>query len=443
MIHLLRPIDHEALNRSAVGRQLLDQAISLVGPAAVGWVVEKSRVLVDRVAAKPDFGDLGSRIEPRLFEAVSLWGLLRLGGLGTLPESVKDEIGDTVRKGVESGMHVEQLLRRVRFIHAELMQEFFAFCAAALPVAERPAAMQRLSVELFDGMERLVLFVGNTFAQCRARWLTGVARGRITLVNAILEGQPVDLAGTVQRLGYDLTLHHVALIVACEEPVPDRVGGMKDTALNLLEAAGCSSTFLLPVGTTRLWAWGGRSTARPTAFRSIEKPLAVPAHIQVFSGLPGDGIAGFRQSHFQARACEPLETVGETRPAGVRDYGALELLLLLGNEMAAATDFVVRELGPLATDDKATAALRETVLCYLEQERSVAATAELLYVAKNTVLYRVRKAEQLLGTSLRELGEDRLRLHSALYLVQKLGTTMLVPRDRETPPAALPSRRSA
>ncbi|WP_416974873.1 PucR family transcriptional regulator [Streptomyces sp. 4F14] len=415
----------------------------MVGPAAVGWVVEKSRILVDRVATKRDFGSLGSHVESRFFEAVSLWGLLRLGGLSTFPESLKSEIGDTVRKSVESGMHVEPLLRRVRFIHAELMQEFFEFCAATLPVAERPAAMQRLSAELFDGMERLVLFVGKNFAQCRARWLAGVARGRITLVNAILEGQPIDLANTVQRLGYDLTLHHVALIVACEEPVPDRAGGLKDTALKLLEAAGCSSTFLLPVGTTRLWAWGGRSTARPTAFRCIEKPLAVPAHIQVFSGLPGDGIAGFRQSHFQARACEPLETVGQTRPAGVHDYGALELLLLLGNEMAAATDFVVRELGPLATDDKATAALRETVLCYLEQERSVAATAELLYVAKNTVLYRVRKAEQLLGKSLRELGEDRLRLHSALYLVQKLGTTMLVPREQEAPPAALPGRRSA
>lgn len=443
MIHLLRPLDQKVLNQAAVNRLLLDQAISVAGPAAVGWAVEKSRVLVDRVAARRDFEDLGPHIELRLFEAVSLWGLLRLGGLGALPENLKNEISETVRKGVESGMQADPLLRCVRFIHAELMQEFFDSCAATLPMAERPAAMQRLSAELFDGMEQLAQFVGKEFAECRARWLGGFARGRITLVNAILDGHPVDLASAVQRLGYDLTLHHIALIVACEEPVPDRVGGLKDTALNLLEAAGCSSTLLLPVGTTRLWAWGGRSTARPTAFRRIEKPLAVPAHIQVFSGLPGDGIAGFRQSHLQARACEPLETVGEIRPAGVHDYGALELLLLLGNEMGAATDFVVRELGPLATDDKSTAALRETVLCYLEQERSVAATAELLYVAKNTVLYRVRKAEQLLGKSLRELGEDRLRLHSALYLVHKLGTGMLARRDQEAAPVATRSRRSA
>jgi len=443
LIHLLRPLEQEILNQSAVNTPLLDQAISVAGPAAVGWALEKSRILVDRVAAKRDVEDIGAHVDPRFFEVASLWGVLRLGGMGELPENVKKEISDMVGRGVESGMQVDPLLRCVRFIHAELMQEFFDSCAVTLPMAERPVVMQRLSADLFDGMEQLALFVGKEFAECRARWLSGFARGRMTLVNAILEGRPVDLASTVQRLGYDLTLHHVALILTCEEPVPDRVGGLKDTARNLLEAAGCSSTLLLPVGTTRLWAWGGRSTARPTAFRHIEKPLAVPAHIQAFSGLPGDGITGFCQSHFQARACEPLETVGETRPAGVHDYGALELLLLLGNEMPAATDFVVRELGPLATDDKPTAALRETVLCYLEQERSVAATAERLYVAKNTVLYRVRKAEQLLGKSLRELGEDRLRLHSALYLVHKLGTGMLAPRDKGAPSAVTRARRSA
>jgi len=442
LIHLLRPLEQEILNHSLTNKPLLDQAISVAGPEAVGWALEKSRLLVGRVAAKYDSEGLGSPVDPGLFEAVSLWAVLRLGGLSTLPENVKNEIGDMVGKGVEFGMQVDPLLRCVRFIHAELTQELFDSCALTLPMAERPEVMRRLSADLFDGMEQLSLFIGKEFTECRARWLAGFARGRITVVNAILEGRPVDLASTVQRLGYDLTLHHIALILTCEEPVPDRVGGLKDTARNLLEAAGCSSTLLLPVGSTRLWAWGGRSTARPTAFRHIDKPLAVPARIQAFSGLPGDGITGFRQSHFQARACEPLETVGETRPAGVRDYGALELLLLLGNEMPAATDFVVRELGPLATDDKPTAALRETVLCYLEQERSVAATAERLYVAKNTVLYRVRKAEQLLGKSLRELGEDRLRLHSALYLVHKLGTGMLTPRDKGAPPAAA-RRRSA
>ncbi|BBC29268.1 hypothetical protein SGFS_005620 [Streptomyces graminofaciens] len=421
----------------------MEQAISTVGPAAVGWALEKSRVLAERIGGKNDLARPGSLFEDRLFQAVSLWALLRMGGVRSLPNALKDDMGHTIRSSVEAGMNADPLLRCVRVIHAELIQELFGFCSAALPVAERPAAMQRLSGELFDGMEQLALFVGDDFAARRSRWLAGFARGRVTLVNAILDGRPVDLGNTAQRLGYDLTLHHIALIVACDEHMPDRAGELKSTALRLLEAAGCSSTLLLPVGSGRLWAWGGRSTARPTALRRIEELPETPAHIRVASGLPGDGIAGFRQSHLQAVASERLETVGENRPVGVRDYGALELLLLLGNDMGAAADFVVRELGPLAAADKPTAALRETVLCYLEQERSVAATAELLYVAKNTVLYRVKKAEQLLGQSLRELGEDRLRLHSALYLARKLGPTVLAHTDRDTPPTPATRRWTA
>ena len=60
-----------------------------------------------------------------------------------------------------------------------------------------------------------------------------------------------------------------------------------------------------------------------------------------------------------------------------------------------------------------TAALRATLKSYLDNERSLAASAAQLHIAKNTVLYRVRKAEQLLG---RPLHQDRLRLSVALFV---------------------------
>jgi sugar diacid utilization regulator len=55
-----------------------------------------------------------------------------------------------------------------------------------------------------------------------------------------------------------------------------------------------------------------------------------------------------------------------------------------------------------------------------DAERSVAAVARTLHIAKNTVLYRVRKAERLRG---RPLGEDRLRLHAALHLISAMRLT--------------------
>jgi DNA-binding PucR family transcriptional regulator len=78
-----------------------------------------------------------------------------------------------------------------------------------------------------------------------------------------------------------------------------------------------------------------------------------------------------------------------------------------------ARRFVARELGDLAAEDKAVARLRDTLRVFLEEGGSFQATALRLGVHKNTVAYRVRRAEELLG---RRVRERRLELETALRL---------------------------
>jgi DNA-binding PucR family transcriptional regulator len=59
--------------------------------------------------------------------------------------------------------------------------------------------------------------------------------------------------------------------------------------------------------------------------------------------------------------------------------------------------WVRRTLGQLARDDQAMARFRETLRVLLEANGSYLEAAARLHVHKNTVLYRVRKAEQFLG----------------------------------------------
>ncbi|MGW1507332.1 PucR family transcriptional regulator [Streptomyces mirabilis] len=286
--------------------------------------------------------------------------------------------------------------------------------------------MRSISADLFEGMETLSAAVTERFAAERNRWLAGPVSERFELVSSILEGKPVDTKRAMLRLGYELTQHHIALVVWQDEIPPDGSHELGTTALRLLEQAGCSSMLLLPAGAGRLWAWGGRATGRPGELRRAGKPVGLPSHIHVASGLPGDGVAGFRRSHEQAITAERVGRITEQGPNRLCDYGALELVILLGNDAEATADFVRRELGPLAEDNKTMAALRESVRCLLDNERAVAVTAKHLHIAKNTVVYRVKKAEQLLGRSLRE---DHLRLHLALYLAERLGSAVLAERD--------------
>ena len=81
-------------------------------------------------------------------------------------------------------------------------------------------------------------------------------------------------------------------------------------------------------------------------------------------------------------------------------------------------------LAGLATDDEQHTRLRETLLVFLQTGGSYKATAERLVLHKNTVQYRVRKAEESLG---RAVAENRHNIELALQVSHWLGPAVLRP----------------
>ncbi len=108
-------------------------------------------------------------------------------------------------------------------------------------------------------------------------------------------------------------------------------------------------------------------------------------------------------------------------------YADLAIASLLSADMDAAKDFVVREFGVLAKDNANAADLRSTVLCYLEEESSPHAAAQRLFVSRNTVAYRVKRASELLGY---DTAERRFELQTALVLADVFGSQVLVTEGR-------------
>jgi DNA-binding PucR family transcriptional regulator len=85
-------------------------------------------------------------------------------------------------------------------------------------------------------------------------------------------------------------------------------------------------------------------------------------------------------------------------------------------------------LAGLATDDEHHARLRDTLLVFLQMGGSYKATAERLTVHKNTVQYRLRRAEESLG---RPVGENQHDVELALRASHWLGSSVLQPaRER-------------
>ena len=111
-------------------------------------------------------------------------------------------------------------------------------------------------------------------------------------------------------------------------------------------------------------------------------------------------------------------------------FGEVAPLALMSGSIELLQAWVIETLGALADSDEPTARLRDTLRVFLQENGSYKATAERLTLHKNTVQYRVRKAEEGLG---RPIGDDRLNLELALLAGQWLGAAVLRPPHEPAP----------
>ncbi len=83
-------------------------------------------------------------------------------------------------------------------------------------------------------------------------------------------------------------------------------------------------------------------------------------------------------------------------------YAQVELVSLLASDLPRAREFVATQLGPLAAADEPSQRLRETLRAFLAAGGRSMRAAKELYVHQNTVTYRVKRAEELLGRRVTE-----------------------------------------
>jgi DNA-binding PucR family transcriptional regulator len=146
--------------------------------------------------------------------------------------------------------------------------------------------------------------------------------------------------------------------------------------------------------------------------------------VLVAFGRPAEGLAGFRSSHAEAlQAARIASLAGGT---AVTSYTKVELVSLLADDLPRARAFVTGQLGALASTAEPSQRLRETVLAFLASGGSATRVAKELYVHQNTVAYRVKRAEEMLG---RKVTENPIELTCALKLAAVLGPAVLAGND--------------
>lgn len=317
---------------------------------------------------------------------------------------------------VHRGVPLPALLRAYRLGHG-LAERRLEEAATELGMEPeiRWRMLARISHYLFAYVDVICTDLVNDYEQERAQWIRGAAAARAELVGAIVERHPVDARAASEKLRYDVARRHMALIVWADPPRAGQpAGSLESEATALAAALGGGPVLTVPIGERVVWAWtsGDHLADDPNATRH-----RMGEGVRAAIGTCREGPAGMADSHDEALVARRVAELRAVRPGAVVGYRAADLTALLTADPVEAVRFTEAELGELLADSDAAARLRATLRVYLEENLSPARTARRLGIHQNTVVYRVKRTEELLGHAIEQ---RRLRLEVALRLSEMI-----------------------
>jgi DNA-binding PucR family transcriptional regulator len=269
---------------------------------------------------------------------------------------------------------------------------FADFLAEEAERAEVPSAtLRRLLGEQATLGDRLLAAVSTEYTDEAKNRPRSTAERHREVVKRMLAGELADHS----EIDYDFGAHHLALMAKGER------------AEELLREVGRElGRRLLVVEREEEPKWAGwlGGTRELTAERALrELAGAVPAGVLVTVGEPGAGLAGWRFSHFQAKAALP---VAERRGEAVVRYADVALVASIARDDLLTASLRQLYLAPLEQMRDGGGVARETLRAYFGAERNISSTAAALGVDRRTVRNRIRAIEGLLGRSLKDSAAD-------------------------------------
>lgn len=255
-------------------------------------------------------------------------------------------------------------------------------------------------------------------------------RVRGTFVDAMLSGSlsPTEAEQWAKRNKYDPMGQHVAIVVDWahkEHPTYRRletlVHGLAGRWGNHVLVQARENEIVIFY---RLSAKDSIAAARRIA-ESIDHQarLEFPGDpLAIGIGRPTGTLSGLRDSYHQARqAMTMARRLAETQPLYFGELNVYRLLFQLEHSPELVA-FCQETLGPLLEYDRTQHTnLVETLTAYFAHNGNLSATAEALFVHRNTLLYRMERIREISGLDL-DNPEIRLSVQLALRANRLLGS---------------------
>jgi DNA-binding PucR family transcriptional regulator len=332
------------------------------------------------------------------------------------------------RRIAQRGIPLHALIRAYRVGHARFLQ----WCLDGIPQQTHDVGLIRIVVrrlldESFGYIDRISEQMISAYQHERDRWLLTQGAVRAVRVQALLKHERVDIDQIQVTLGYRLDQRHIGLVAWVPEASSsvDALTRLDRLITVLADELSCRGRPLyVPCDESAAWAWVPLESGKHVAWeRLAEAAAAHDSTTRVAVGEPAAGVDGFRQTHQQALRAQGV-AVAAHPGTQVTTFAEVGPIALLSADLDATRGWVWHVLGDLAENDENSERLRETLRVFLATNGSYQTAGERLAIHKNTVQYRIRKAQEAIR---RPSQDHRSDVELALRICHYLGSVVLRP----------------
>lgn len=294
------------------------------------------------------------------------------------------------------------------FRNAErILTEAFAIWSAKMQV--KPANARLGSRAMIGYLDQLEHAMVQAFIEMQEKITTRTVLTEPDLVNRLVAGQPIAPV-ELETLASALALHDISttrFIGVCA--IPTEVVSARELAQvrhhivaelhAVTKKPVLSGTVLTDQGlhaAVFTLPWEGDVSSLAATLTATLSQRKIGVSVLAAVGEPRYGLSLAGESCRQAIAALSVgRALDKERTAIIYSDVLLEVLAM--RDSVVVRQLYERYVGPLASHDL----LEETLRCFLETNQSIAETALLLRIHKNTVTYRIRRIEDLTGLDLR------------------------------------------
>jgi hypothetical protein len=352
--------------------------------------------------------------------------------------------GQHARRLAQRGVPITTLLRAYRIASARFlewcMNELSMRAAETAGVTSVALGISRVISEYFD---RISEEVARAYEQEREDWLKRPGAAQSAWVRAVLNREALNTGLPEAVLGYRLSQHHVGIVCWVDDEEMTCTAAarrLEQATVELANREGCQGQpVFVPQDESTAWAWLPLGGHAGFAQRTAET-VAGEAGVRFAIGSAAGGVSGFRQTHQQALRTHAVALAAGPRRQRVTSFQEVAPIAMMSGSLGLLREWVRQVLGSLADDNDAMAVLRVTLRVFLQENGSYHAAARRMSMHKNTVQYRVRKAEKHLGG---RLTEDRLDIEIALLACEQVPPAVLASGSAKAGPASSAPRSFA